>query len=41
MKKIENLSKKISDLINLGKYDQVSNLDKERLDLIKKFNDNK
>ena len=39
MKKIENLSKKISDLINIGKYENISDLDKSRLELIKKFND--
>ena len=37
MKKIEHLSKKISDLIMLDKYEQVSILDKERLNLIKQF----
>ena len=39
MNKIENISKKISDLITLGKYNRISNLDKLRLDLIKKFKD--
>ena len=39
MKKIENFSKKISDLINIGKYENISDLDKSRLELIKKFND--
>ena len=37
MKKIEYLSKKISDLIMLDKYEQVSILDRERLNLIKQF----
>ena len=39
MKKIENLSKEISDLINIGKYENIEDLDKLRLELIKKFND--
>ena len=39
MEKIENLSKNISDLINLGKYERISDLNKTRLELIKKFND--
>ena len=38
MKKIENISKRISDLINVGKYENIQNLDKTRLELIKKFN---
>ena len=36
---IENLSKKISDLINLGKYENVIDLDTKRLELIRNFND--
>ena len=39
MQKIENFSKKISDLINIGKYESIPTLDKKRLELIKKFND--
>ena len=35
---IENLSKKISDLINLGKYENITDLDKKRLELIRNFN---
>ena len=36
---IENISKKISDLINSGDYRQIEALDKTRLDLIKNFKD--
>ena len=36
---IENLSKKISDLINIGKYEDIAVIDKKRLELIKNFND--
>ena len=39
MKKLENLSKNISDLINVGKYEAIPKLDNKRLELIKKFND--
>lgn len=39
LKQIENLSKKISDLINIGKYENITVIDKKRLELIKKFND--
>ena len=35
---IEELSKKISNLINVGEYQKVSDLDKARLKLIKEFN---
>ena len=34
---IENISKQISDLINLGDYSRIETLDKTRLDLIKNF----
>ena len=36
---IENLSKQISDLINLGNYSQIKELDRTRLELIKNFED--
>ena len=36
---IENLSKQISDLINLGNYSQIEDLDRTRLELIKNFKD--
>ena len=39
LEEIENLSKKISDLINKGKYDNITVIDKKRLELIKSFND--
>ena len=39
LEEIENLSKKISDLINIGKYDNITVIDKKRLELIKSFND--
>ena len=39
LEEIENLSKKISDLINIGKYDNITVIDKKRLELIKNFND--
>ena len=39
LEQIENLSKKISDLINIGKYENITVIDKKRLELIKKFND--
>ena len=39
LKQIENLSKKISDLINLGKYENITVIDKKRFELIKNFND--
>ena len=39
LKQIENLSKKISDLINIGKYEDITVIDKKRLELIKNFND--
>ena len=39
LEEIENLSKKISDLINIGKYDDITVIDKKRLELIKSFND--
>ena len=39
LEQIENLSKKISDLVNKGKYDNITVIDKKRLELIKKFND--
>ena len=39
LEQIENLSKKISDLINLGKYENITVIDKKRLELIKQFND--
>ena len=39
LEQIENLSKKISDLINIGKYENIAVIDKKRLELIKNFND--
>ena len=36
---IENISKQISDLINLGDYSRIEALDKTRLGLIKNFKD--
>lgn len=39
MKKIESFSRKISDLINIGNYEEILYLNKSRLDLIKKFKD--
>ena len=36
---IENISKQISDLINLGDYSRIETLDKNRLDLIENFKD--
>jgi len=39
LNKIENLSKQISDLINLGNYSQVEDLNRTRLELIKNFKD--
>ena len=39
LNKIENLSKLISDLINLGNYSQVEHLNRTRLELIKNFKD--
>jgi hypothetical protein len=39
MEKIEDISKKISDLINVGKYESIPILDNKRLELIRKFND--
>ena len=39
LNEIENLSKQISDLINLGNYSQIENLDRTRLELIKNFKD--
>jgi len=39
LNKIENLSKQISDLINLGNYSQVEHLNRIRLELIKNFKD--
>jgi len=39
LNKIENLSKQISDLINLGNYSQIEDLDRTRLELIKNFKD--
>ena len=39
LEEIENLSKKISDLINIGKYENITVIDKKRLELIKNFND--
>jgi hypothetical protein len=37
LNEIENLSKQISDLINLGNYSQIEELDRTRLELIKNF----
>ena len=39
LEQIENLSKKISDLVNIGKFDDITVIDKKRLELIKNFND--
>ena len=39
LNEIENLSKQISDLINLGNYNQIEKLDRTRLELIKNFKD--
>jgi predicted transcriptional regulator len=39
LNEIENLSKQISDLINLGNYSQIEELDRTRLELIKNFKD--
>lgn len=39
LEQIENLSKKISDLVNTGKFDDITVIDKKRLELIKNFND--
>ena len=39
LNQIENLSKQISDLINLGDYSQIEYLDSTRLELIKNFTD--
>ena len=39
LNEIENLSKQISDLINLGNYRQVEDLNLTRLELIKNFKD--
>ena len=39
LEEIENLSKKISDLVNTGKFDDITVIDKKRLELIKSFND--
>jgi len=39
LEQIENLSKKISDLINIGKYENITVIDKKRLELIKNFSD--
>ena len=39
LNEIENLSKQISDLINLGNYSQIEELDRIRLELIKNFTD--
>ena len=39
LNKIENLSKQISDLINLGDYSLIEDLDRTRLELIKNFKD--
>jgi Txe/YoeB family toxin of Txe-Axe toxin-antitoxin module len=38
LEQIENLSKKISDLVNIGKFDDITVIDKKRLELIKNFN---
>ena len=38
LEEIENLSKKISDLVNIGKFDDITVIDKKRLELIKNFN---
>ena len=39
LNQIENLSKQISDLINLGDYSRIEDLDRIRLELIKNFTD--
>jgi hypothetical protein len=39
LNEIENLSKQISDFINLGNYSQIEELDRTRLELIKNFKD--
>ena len=39
LNQIENLSKQISDLINLGNYSLIEDLDRTRLELIKNFKD--
>jgi hypothetical protein len=39
LNKIENLSKQISDFINLGDYSRIEDLDRIRLELIKNFTD--
>jgi hypothetical protein len=39
LKKIESFSIKISELINVGNYEEILYLNKSRLDLIKKFKD--
>ena len=39
LNEIENLSKQISDLINLGNYSLIEDLDRTRLELIKNFKD--
>ena len=39
LSQIENLSKQISDLINLGNYSRIEDLDRTRLELIKNFTD--
>ena len=39
LNEIENLSKQISDLINLGDYSRIEYLDSTRLELIKNFTD--
>ena len=39
LNQIENLSKQISDLINLGDYSCIEDLDSTRLELIKNFTD--
>ena len=39
LNEIENLSKQISDLISLGNYSQIADLDRIRLELIKNFKD--
>ena len=39
LNQIENLSKQISDLINLGDYSLIEDLDRTRLELIKNFTD--
>ena len=39
LNEIENLSKQISDFINIGNYSQIEELDRTRLELIKNFKD--